>query len=63
MKYVGKSSFEQYPWFHPDDADEVLEVDGSEVLVYDMEDGSKLGFKHVGGEEYDFNNYEVYELG
>lgn len=59
---LGRSSFKEYVWFHPDDAEQKIVIDGKNMLTYTLKDGSMLGFEHIGGEVYDFNNYEVYKI-
>lgn len=61
--YLGQSSYENFPWFHPDEADDVIEIGGSSLLVFNLRCGAKLGFEQIQGTDvYGFDNYYVYKL-
>lgn len=59
---VDQPSSELFKWFHPDDADEIIEYNGRKLLVYGMADGSLLGFEHQGGDILKLDSYMIYEV-
>lgn len=63
MISLGKSNFENFGWFHPDDADKVEVEEGKDVYYFKCDDGSGYyKFVHQGGEIYSFDNYEVFKV-
>lgn len=59
---VDLSSSELFKWFHPDDANEIIEYNGRKLLVFGMSDGSLLGFEHQEGDILKPDSYNIYEV-
>lgn len=62
LREVKPATQELFKWFHPDDYDNIIEFAGKELLIFEMADGSLLGFHYREGDRLKPASYNVYEL-